>query len=97
MKFIFDELRTRHCLTLFIFAARLGVLLARAEEPQVIPLWEKGAPGFEARRNEPEVAKDYWVRNIHNPSITVFLPSKEKANGAGVLIVPGGGHRELVF
>ena len=32
MKFIFDELRTRHCLTLFIFAARLGVLLARAEE-----------------------------------------------------------------
>src|SRR5438876_434143 len=97
MKFIFDELRPRHCLTLFIFAARLGVLLARAEEPQVIPLWEKGAPGFEDRRNEPELAKDYWVRNIHNPSITVFLPPKEKSNGAGVLIVPGGGHRELVF
>ncbi len=68
-----------------------------ADEPQVIPLWPNGAPGFENRRNEPEQAKDYWVRNIHNPSITVFPAPKEKANGAAVLIVPGGGHRELVF
>lgn len=66
-------------------------------ENQVISLWEKGAPGFEERRNEPELAKDYWVRNIHNPSITVFPAPKEKANGAAVLIVPGGGHRELGF
>src|SRR5438105_5659726 len=88
--------RPGSCL-LFILIPWAQVLCASAGEPQVIPLWEKGAPGFEARRNEPEVAKDYWVRNIHNPSITVFLPSKEKANGAGVLIVPGGGHRELVF
>ncbi|MGD0465012.1 MAG: alpha/beta hydrolase [Tepidisphaeraceae bacterium] len=66
-------------------------------EPQVVHLWDRGAPGFESRRDEPEVAKDYWVRNIHNPSIAVFLPPKEKANGAAVLIIPGGGHRELVF
>ncbi len=66
-------------------------------EPQVIPLWEKGAPGFEERRDEPEQAKDYWVKNIHNPSITVFPAPKDKANGCAVLIVPGGGHRELVF
>lgn len=70
---------------------------SRAAEPQVIPLWEKGAPGFEDRRNEPEQAKDYWVRNIHNPSLTVFPAPKEKANGAAVLIMPGGGFRELVF
>ena len=56
-----------------------------------------GAPGFESRRNEPELAKGYWVKNIHNPSITVFLPPKEKATGAAVVICPGGGHRVLVF
>jgi acetyl esterase/lipase len=67
------------------------------ENPQVISLWANGAPGFESRRNEPEQAKDYWVRNIHNPSITVYLPPKEKATGAAVLICPGGGHRELVY
>jgi acetyl esterase/lipase len=68
-----------------------------AEDPQVIPLWPDGAPGFEDRRNEPELAQDYWVRNIHNPSITVFIPPKDKATGAAVLVCPGGGHRELVF
>lgn len=78
----------------FLFAA---AALMRAENPTVIPLWPEGAPGSEARRNEPELAKDYWVKNIHNPSITVFLPPKEKATGAAVVIFPGGGHRELVF
>jgi len=72
------------------------ILLAQ-EAPQVIPLWPKGAPGFENRRNEPELAKDYWVRNIHDPSLTVFLPPKGKANGAAVVICPGGGHRLLVW
>lgn len=71
--------------------------LSAADAPPQIPLWANGAPGFEDRRNEPEIAKDYWVRNIHNPSITVFLPPREKANGTAVLVVPGGGHRELVF
>src|ERR1700712_1749914 len=63
----------------------------------VIPLWQKGAPGLESRHNEPEQAKDYWVKNIHNPSLTVFLPPKGKANGAAVVICPGGGHRLLVY
>jgi len=76
------------------FCALTSIAIA---EPQVIHLWEKGAPGFEDRRDEPELAKDYWVKNIHNPSITVFPAPKEKANGAAVMIVPGGGHRELGF
>ncbi|AMR34494.1 1,4-beta-xylanase [Mucilaginibacter sp. PAMC 26640] len=63
----------------------------------VIPLWKEGAPGFESRRNEPEQAKDYWVKNIHNPSLTVYSPPAGKANGAAVIICPGGGHRLLVY
>lgn len=60
-----------------------------------ISLWENGAPGFENRKDEPEQAKDWWVRNIHNPSITAYFP--EKSNGMAVLICPGGGHENLVF
>ena len=63
----------------------------------VIPLWKDGAPGFEDRKNEPEQAKDWWVKNVHNPSLTVFLPPKEIANGAAAVVIPGGGHRQLVF
>ena len=83
-----------HLACALLFCALTSIAPA---EPQVIHLWEKGAPGFENRRDEPELAKDYWVRNIHNPSLTVFPAPPGKANGAAVLIVPGGGHRELVF
>jgi acetyl esterase/lipase len=77
------------------------ILLALAaplvQAQQVIPLWEKGAPGFESRRDEPEQHKDWWYKNIHNPSLTVFLPPQGKANGTAVVVAAGGGHRELVF
>jgi acetyl esterase/lipase len=62
----------------------------------VLHLWEKGAPGFENRKDEPEKG-DKYISNIHNPSITVYLPEKGKATGAAVLIMPGGGHRMLVI
>lgn len=71
--------------------------MASAEQPLVVPLWPNGAPGFEDRRNEPERTNGGSISNIHNPSITVFLPPAERANGAAVLIFPGGGHRQLVF
>ncbi|PWV46598.1 alpha/beta hydrolase [Chitinophaga sp. S165] len=60
-------------------------------------LWPDGAPGYENRKNEPEEAKDYYVKNIHNPSVTIYLPPKEKATGAAVVICPGGGFRLLVY
>ena len=65
--------------------------------PQVIPLWKNGAPGFEKLKDVPEQAKDYWVKNINNPSLAVYLPPKDKANGAAIVVCPGGGHRLLVY
>lgn len=71
-----------------------------AAEPPEVPLWEKGPPGFESRKDEKEVhavqkSGEYKVTNVHNPTLTVFLPPKDKATGSAVVIAPGGGHREL--
>ncbi len=63
----------------------------------ILPLWPNGAPGFEDKKNEKEEAKDWWVKHIYNPTLTVFFPPKEKANGVAVVICPGGGFRTLVF
>jgi endo-1,4-beta-xylanase len=35
------------------------------------------------------------VTSINNPSLTLFLPPAGKSTGAGVVILPGGGHRLL--
>jgi len=83
------------CLLLVICLTSPKVFSQQA--PVEIPLWPNGAPGFESRRNEPTQAKDWWVKNIHNPSITVFPAPKDKATGTAVIVCPGGGHRELVF
>lgn len=80
-----------------IYWAAKGKRHATTASPEKIPLWPAGAPGFEHRKDEPERAKDWWVKNIHQPSITAFFPPKGKANGTAVLICPGGGHKALVY
>jgi acetyl esterase/lipase len=82
---------------LFILFLILPVFSLAQAQPEVIPLWKNGAPGFENRKDIPELAQDYWVRKINNPSVTVYLPPQEKANGCAVIVAPGGGFRELVF
>jgi acetyl esterase/lipase len=77
---------------IFALAARLGA----ADAPPVVHLWENGAPGFESRRDEPEVPVQYGIAGIQNPSLTVFLPPAGAATGAAAVILPGGGHRMLV-
>lgn len=69
--------------------------LGRAESPSRIPLWSHGAPGSEARQNEPEKTKGSNVFNVHDPSITSYLPAKGEGTGTAVIIAPGGGHRVL--
>lgn len=63
----------------------------------VIPLWPKGAPGSEGKSGEEKFTPQGYVFNIHQPSLTVFLPPKDKATGAAILVIPGGGHRFLAI
>ncbi|MFI5188011.1 MAG: alpha/beta hydrolase [Chitinophagales bacterium] len=81
----------------FIALFFVSISVFAQDSSTVIALWQNGAPGFENRRNEKEEAKDWWVKNIHYPTVTVYLPPKEIATGAAVVICPGGGHRTLVY
>ncbi|MBI3870181.1 MAG: alpha/beta hydrolase [Verrucomicrobia bacterium] len=89
-------MRKFHCLVALMF----GVLQAlSAAEPSAVLLWPQGAPGSEGKAGpeKVEVSKggERNVSNIHAPSLTPFLPPKDRANGAAVIVVPGGGHRVL--
>lgn len=87
-----------HRLSLFIATALgfSGLGLAAAERPASIPIWPLVAPGSEGKE-APEVVQGSSVSSIHKPSITPYLPPKDKATGAAVLVIPGGGHRVLAI
>lgn len=65
--------------------------------PVTVKLWPNGAPGSEKRRGEAETAKDYWVANIHDPSLTIYAADPKHRNGAAIVIIPGGAHKLLVY
>jgi acetyl esterase/lipase len=90
-----------------IFGLSMAAALALAgEQGQEIRLWPNGAPGSEgvteAEVSTPSKNPKYngWAGNYtvtHYPTIHVFLPPKEKATGAAMVVAPGGGHRQLVI
>jgi len=77
-----------------LFAANL-----RAQEPEPILLWPGGAPGSEGQ-TAAEVVRltdqgEHIVSSVHHPSVTPYLPAPAIATGTAVIVIPGGGHREL--
>jgi len=72
---------------------------------EVIPLWpdgpSRGLPGvgkettFQAPVGNGPVTT--MLRNVSQPSLTVFGPDPGRANGVGVIVCPGGGWRILAW
>ncbi|MHC4106095.1 MAG: alpha/beta hydrolase, partial [Planctomycetota bacterium] len=54
-----------------------------ADSHKVEPLWADGAPGAKG------------IRRGDKPTLTIYLPPKEKATGTAVVICPGGGYGHL--
>ncbi len=82
-------MRNRIHITLGICLVLVWVALApvvgMAAEPQVQLLWPDGAPG--AKGTAPG----------DKPSLTIYLPEKDKATGTAIVICPGGGYGHLAM
>ena len=73
--------------------------------PQVVYLWLAGASTLQGV-DEKEITdppapqagqRIASIKNVHNPSLHVYLPARDKATGAAIVVAPGGGHRQLVW
>ena len=64
---------------------------AAAQTPVAAPLialWPQGAP---------EIVDNTYIHNVHQPSLTVLRADPAHANGIGIIVIPGGGHRMIVW
>ena len=72
---------------------------------EVIRLWPEGPPskldgvGPEVTFRGPvgTAGDAQMLRNVSEPTLTVFRPTNGKANGIGVIVCPGGGWRILAW
>jgi len=81
----------------------VGFYLTNAfAQNKIVNLWNEHIPGSMA--NEKYVEENLVVENgavrvqkVTNPTLSVYLPAKEKANGSAIVICPGGGYARLAF
>jgi acetyl esterase/lipase len=70
--------------------------MAKLSAQEIIPLYGKEIPNSKpiVNREKSETGKDGILRisKVSEPTLIVFLPPKEKANGTAVVICPGGGY-----
>jgi acetyl esterase/lipase len=82
-----------------------------ADKPLVVDLWpgkppeETGTIGAERARMSPRLDKKQvevtestrMLTNVTKPTLSIYRPAKDKANGTAVLICPGGGYWNLYW
>ncbi len=69
---------------------------AAGRQIEILPLYDQlAAPAGGGETVRETEQGEHVVSNVHQPSIAIYLPPKKGATGAAVVVVPGGGHREL--
>lgn len=81
---------------MFLVPVLLFAVLAQDEVPLRKSLAAATTPERTEERGKDGVT-DRAIMDVSNPSITVYLPPKDKATGVGILICPGGGYARLAI
>jgi acetyl esterase/lipase len=88
---------TKKVFFFWLFASLTGISYSQQE----IPLYSGKIPNSKDASNEEEIVSsgegDTLAFKVSNPAISIFLPSREKANGTAIIICPGGGYHVLVM
>lgn len=83
---------------LVVWCFQLHCLLVAQDE---IPLYKGkillSKPVANRETSVPGADGNPRIRKVSEPTLTVFLPPKEKGNGTGVIICPGGGYVHLAI
>ena len=83
----------------FLFISILILSITNASSQKIIPLYADSIPNSKPTKNNEweEKNKDgiLIVFKVSFPTLSIYLPAKEKATGEAVIICPGGGYSIL--
>lgn len=87
---------------LVLIAFTMLSMSSYSQKPEPAYLWPDQVPGETENKHEPVQTPNKEGDVIHltdvtNPALLVLKPSKEKNNGAGVIVCPGGGYSILAI
>ncbi len=66
---------------------------------ETIQLWSGEIPNHQ-KTNEVETQEKgdiLWIKNVQEPSLEIYLPTKRNATGKAMVICPGGGYQGLAY
>jgi acetyl esterase/lipase len=83
------------------FALVFWILALECFSQKEIPLYDSRIPNSKDALNEEKIVSnnevDTLAYKVSNPTLSVFLPPKDKSTGTAVIICPGGGYHVLVM
>src|SRR5262245_16394311 len=97
---------TRVAFPLTVLSLCLLTHPARSADPLVVALWPGKAPGdagikgggrSRVYRSPLFDGPTSLVTNVTKPTLTVYLPPKDRNTGTAMIICPGGGYHELFW
>ncbi|HEX9511448.1 MAG TPA: alpha/beta hydrolase [Puia sp.] len=86
--------------TFFLLTSLVLIHMSKAQ--QVIPLYDSAIPNSRPVKDQEKVDSGrrpgyYSLSFVSHPTLAIYLPPKDKANGTGVIICPGGGYTHLAM
>jgi energy-converting hydrogenase Eha subunit F len=79
-----------------IFAALVVLLSINIRAQELISLYPGSIPNSRVS-DKKETFKQGMYTAVTKPTLEIYLPEKEKATGAAVVICPGGGYSVVVY
>lgn len=85
--------------TLRIVFLSLFIISINLQAQELIPLYPGAVPNSkEAPKNIPAPnSRPGLISNVITPELEIYMPEKEKLNGAAVIICPGGSYKVLSY
>lgn len=85
-----------------LFTLLMVSLFGFSQPPVSVYLWPEKVPGETANKHEPVQTPNQdgdviRLTDVTNPAFQVYCPEKEKNNGAGIIVCPGGGYNILAY